>query len=205
VLTPELLAKGYQLKQVAQLGCTLWREPERRSSVDAGISSQAARLWSQREESFERVQGSLRWHWFPQAEGNDYEMQQQFRAGKTFGTVPFDELFMLGLERDNDLWMRGHIGTRDGRKGSAPLGRDYFLSNWETDKKIYGNGIVTLQLGPFLDAGKITDPSIGLGSHEWLCDIGLQAKLRVLGTGVVFSYGKDLRSGNNAFYLATLR
>lgn len=205
VLTPELLAKGYQLKQVAQLGCRLWREPERRFSVDAGISSQAARLWSQREESFERVQGSLRWHWFPQAEGNDYEMQQQFRAGKTFRTVPFDELFMLGLERDNDLWMRGHIGTRDGRKGSAPLGRDYFLSNWETDKKIYGNGIATLQLGPFLDTGKITDPSIGLGSHEWLWDIGLQAKLRVLGTGVVFSYGKDLRSGNNAFYLATLR
>jgi hypothetical protein len=55
--------------------------------VDAGISSQAARLWSQREKSFDRVQGSLRWHWFPQAEGNDYEMQQQFRAGKTFGTV----------------------------------------------------------------------------------------------------------------------
>jgi hypothetical protein len=57
---------------------------------------------------------------FPRAEGNDYEMQQQFRAGKTFGTVPFDELFLLGLERDNDLWMRGHIDTRDGRKGSAP-------------------------------------------------------------------------------------
>ena len=29
---------------------------------------------------------------------------------------------MLGLERDNDLPMRAHIGTRDGRKGSAPGG-----------------------------------------------------------------------------------
>ena len=205
VLPPELLAKGYQLKQVAQLDSTLWRKPERRFTLDAGISSQAARLWSRPEESFEKVQGSVWWHWFPQAQGNDYEMQQQFRAGKTFGTVPFDELFMLGLERDNDLWMRAHIGTRDGRKGSAPLGRDYFLSNWETDKNVYGNGLVRLQLGPFLDTGKITDSSAALGSHECLWDIGLQAKLRVFGTGVVFSYGKDLRSGNNAFYLATLK
>ncbi len=132
-------------------------------------------------------------------------MQQQFRAGKTFGTVPFDELFMLGLERDNDLWMRGHIGSRDGYKGSAPLGHDYFLSNWETDKNVYANGLVRLQLGPFLDTGKITDPFAGLGSREWLWDIGLQAKLRIFGTGVVFSYGKDLRSGNNAFYRVMLK
>lgn len=101
--------------------------------------------------------------------------------------------------------MRGHIGTRDGYKGSAPLGRDYYLSNWETDKNVYGNGLVRLQLGPFLDTGKITDPIAGLGSHKWLWDIGLQVKLRVFGTGVVFSYGKDLRSGNNAFYLTMLK
>jgi len=151
------------------------------------------------------LQGSLEWHWFPQAVGDDYEMRQQFRVGKTFGTAPFDELFILGLERDNDLPLRAHIGTRDGLKGSAPLGRDYFLSNWEMDKNVYGNGIVTLTLGPFLDIGKITNSSPPFGSHQWLWDIGAQAKLRVFGTGVVFSYGKDLRSGNNAFYLAALR
>ncbi len=210
VLTPALLAKGYQLKQLAQLQTTLWRLPERRFTVDAEASSQAARLWSQPQESFEKLQGSLGWHWFPHAEGDDYEMQQRFRAGRTFGTVPFDELFMLGLERDNDLPMRAHIGTRDGRKGSAPLGRNYFLATWEADKNIYGNGIVVLKLGPFvdtgkIDTGKIADPSAALGSHKWLWDTGAQAKLKVFGTGVVFSYGKDLRSGNNAFYLALLR
>ena len=205
VLTPLLLAKGYQLKQLAELGATLWRMPERRFTVDAEVSSQAARVWSQPEESSEKQQGSLRWHWFPRAEGDDYEMQQQFRSGKTFGTVPFDELFMLGLERDNDLPMRAHIGTRDGRKGSAPLGRNYFLASWETDKKLYGNGILALKIGPFLDTGKVTDPSSTLGSHKWLWDAGAQTKLRVFGTGVVFSYGKDLRSGNNAFYLTMLR
>jgi len=205
VLTPASLAKGYQLKQVAELGATLWRMPERRFTLDAKASSQAARLWSQPIESSEKLQGSMEWHWFPRAEGDDYETQQQFRAGKTFGTVAFDELFMLGLERDNNLPMRAHIGTRDGRKGSAPLGRNYFLANWETDKNLYGNGIVTVKLGPFLDSGKITDPSSTLGSHQWLWDTGAQIKLRVFGAGVVFSYGKDLRSGNNAFYLTMLK
>ena len=178
-----------------------WRIPERRLTVEGRISSQAGRIWSEPAHSFEKLQGSASLKWFPKAEGDDYEIQQQIRAGKTFGDVPFDELFMLGLERDNDLWMRGHIGTRDGRKGSAPLGRNYFLSNWEADKNVYGNGLLTLKLGPFVDTGKITDTNPGLGSHQWLLDVGAQAKLRVFGVGVIFSYGKDLRSGNNAFYV----
>jgi tetratricopeptide (TPR) repeat protein len=202
VLTPSLLAKGYQLKQISQVDVSLWRLPERRLTLDGGASSQAGRLWSQPSQSFEKLLGSLRFHWLPQSQGDDYEFQQQIRAGKTFGDVPFDELFILGLERDNDLEMRGHIGTRDGRKGSAPLGRNYFLSNSEADKNLYRNGIFTVKLGPFLDTGKITDASTGLGSQKWLWDVGAQAKVRIFGVGIAFSYGKDLRSGNNAFYVS---
>jgi hypothetical protein len=178
--------------------------PERRLTLSAGASSQVGRLWSQSSHSFEKLQPSLGLHWFPQAQGDDYEMQEQVRAGKTWGSVPFDELFTLGIDADNDLWMRGHIATRDGRKGSAPLGRNYFLSNWEGDKNIYGNGLLTLKLGPFIDTGKIMDPLPGLGPRQWLWDAGVQAKARVLGVEIVLSYGKDLRSGNNAVYV-TLR
>ena len=205
VLTPSLLAKGYQLKQLAEVRATVWRMPERRFAVEAKVSSQAARLWLQTVQTSEKLQGSVGWRWFPCASGDDYEVQEQFRGGKIFGTVPFDELFMLGLERDSNLPMRAHIGTQAGRKGSAPLGSNYFLANWETDKNVYENGIVTVKIGPFLDSGKITDPRGTLGSHEWLWDTGAQIKLRVFGTGVVFSYGKDLRSGNNAFYLTIPR
>jgi tetratricopeptide (TPR) repeat protein len=204
-LTPQLLAQGYQLKEGAQFGYELWRVPERRFVLSAGGGGQAGRLWSQPGESFEKLQGSLEAHWFPLVAGDDFETRESLRAGKTFGETPFDELFMLGLERDNDLPMRAHIGTRDGRKGSAPLGRNYFLSNWETDKNIYSNGLLTLKIGPFLDAGKITDPSPLLGSHQWLFDTGGQLKVRVLGVGAAFSYGKDVRTGNNAFYVTVAR
>jgi len=205
VLTPDMLASGYALKQNAEVDATLLRKPERRFELDAGVSSQAGRLWSSNGESFEKLQGAAGWHWLPQANGDDYEMEHEVRVGKTFGKIPFDELWMLGLERDNDLPLHAHIGTRDGRKGSAPLGRNYFLSNWEMDKNLYGNGIVSVKLGPLLDIGRITDSSAALGSQEWLFDTGAQLKLRVLGSGVVFSYGRDLRTGNNAFYVDVLK
>jgi tetratricopeptide (TPR) repeat protein len=199
-LTPQLLAMGYQLKQTAQLNYELWRLPERRLTISSGASSQAGRLWSQPGQSFEILQGRLEVRWFPRSRGDDYETQWRIRGGKTFGQTPFDELFMLGLERDNDLPMRAHIGTRYGQKGSAPMGRDYFLSNWESDKNVYSNGLLTVKVGPLLDTGKITDPSSGLGSQKWLFDTGAQTKMRVLGVGVAIVYGKDLRTGNNAFY-----
>ena len=205
VLTPQMLATGYELKQQAQISSTVWRVPERRFTVNAAAVSEAARLWSQPQPSFEKLTGSILWHWFPQVKGDDYETSQQLRAGRTFGQPPFDELFILGLERDNDLPLRAHIGTRDGRKGSAPLGRDYLLENWELNKNVYGNGLLHLQLGPFVDIGKISDPGTSLGSNQWLFDTGAQTKLRVFGTGLVFSYGKDLRTGNNAFYLMLLQ
>jgi len=204
-LTPQLLAGGYQLKQSVHLEYEFLHLPERRLTWSGGLSSQAARLWSQPGQSFEKLEASLAARWFPRSRGNDLETNWHVRANKTFGEIPFDELFMLGLERDNDLWLRAHVGVRDGRKGSAPLGRNYFLSNWETDKNIYSNGLFTLQLGPFFDSGKINDPSPALGSEKWLFDTGAQAKVRVLGVGVIFSYGKDLRTGNNAFFTTVRR
>jgi tetratricopeptide (TPR) repeat protein len=201
-LTPELLARGYQIKQKAQITYELWRLPERRLTLTSGLNSQAGRLWSQPQESFERLQGSLGVHWFPELRGDDYETQWRISAGKTFGQIPFDELLMMGVQHDeeNSLLMRAHVGSRHDHLGSAPLGQNYFLSNFDSSKNTYANGFMTVKLGPFLDIGKITGPSPALGSHKWLFDIGPQAKFRVLGVGVVALYGKDLRSGNNAFF-----
>jgi hypothetical protein len=201
LLTPHLLASGYQLKQMTRVSADLWRVPEHRVTVQGEVASQLGRVWSEPYHTFEKLQGSMRLHWLPKSEGDDYEFQEQIRAGKTLGTIPFDELYVLGVLGDTDLLMRGHIATRDGRKGSAPLGSDYFLSNWETDKNVYHRAPFTVKVGPFLDTGKITDASSGLGSHMWLCDIGGQVKAKVFGMGAVLAYGRDLRSGNNAVTL----
>lgn len=205
VLTPELLAQGYQLKQTASLQYQLLRSPEHRLTITSAINAAAARLWSTPAQSFWRLQPEIDLHWLPQANGDDYETNWRLRGGNTFGQVPFDELLMLGLERDNDLPLRAHIGTRDGRKGSAPLGRDYFLENWATDKKLFGNGLITLKLGPFLDIGRMGQTLSTPASQKWLFDTGAQLKVRVLGVSATLIYGKDLRTGNNAFYATVNR
>lgn len=199
-LPTDVLWTGYQLKQFGRLNYEWLRIPEWRLESQASISSETGTIWSAPVHSFEKLQASLSARWYPRSAGDDYAVRGQVRAGKTLGSLPFDELFMLGLERDNDLWMRAHVGTRDGQKGSAPLGRDYVLFNSEIDKNIYKNGFISLKLSPFLDLGRSADPLPGLGSRGWMTDTGIQAKLRVLGVGVVFIYGRDLRLGRNTFY-----
>lgn len=202
-LHPDILLTGYELKHLASIHYELFRLPEKRFNSQLQLTSQLGSIWSNPTHTFEKLQGSIGGHWFPQMQGEDFATRGEISAGTSVGRVPFDELFMLGLERDNDLWLRAHIGTRDGRKGSAPLGDGYFLSNWETDKNIYDNGLFHVTLGPFLDTGRIRGP-LQPDLNKWLVDIGTQAKARFLGVGVTFVYGKDLRSGNNAFYITAL-
>jgi len=184
----------------------LVRVPERRFVLDSSAVAKAGREFTDGLGPFATFRGSLRAHWFPRANGDDYEMQAQIRAGATAGKATLDELFELGVERDNDLWLRGHAGTLDGRKGAAPLGRRFFLANWEMDKNIYQNGFFTVKLGPFLDNGAVADSSGLFGSPRWLWDAGAQCKVRVLGSlTVVLSYGRDLRGGRNVFFGTVLQ
>jgi hypothetical protein len=139
-------------------------------------------------------------HWFPQAEGDRYEVQQRIRAGRIFKNASIDELYPLGMERDTDLWLRGHVGTRDGKKGSSPLASSYLLTNSDFYRRIYSNGLITIKAGPLLDIARANAPDPGLAPNRWYFDAGAQAKLTVLGTSVVLTWGHDLRSGTNAFY-----
>ncbi len=120
--------------------------------------------------------------------------------------MPLDQLFELGLDRDSELWLRGHSATTDGRKGRAPLGRRYVLINSDYDRQLYNGGFFRVLAGPFVDMGKITDDTAAFGDPRWLVDTGVQVKLRVLGSvAVVLSYGRDLRNGRGTFFGTTER
>jgi hypothetical protein len=207
-LTPEAAAAGKtfftdgdSISYWGRIDRSLLRMPEHRFTVDGSGEGRVGREFAAGFGSYGAVRGSLTAHWLPQATGDDYEMLARVRAGEAFGDIPFDELYQLGTERDNDLWLRGHAGTDGGRKGAAPLGRRYFLANWEVDKRVYSNGIFTVKLGPFVDNGAIADSSGLFGSQKWLWDTGAQCKIRVLSSvTVVLIYGRDLRGGKNVFY-----
>lgn len=179
----------------------LARIPERRLTLDATAEARLGRTFADALGNFGAVTGGLLLYWLPQNRGDDYAMRAQLRAGGIVGRVPFDEFFELGLDRDNDLLLRGHAGTIGGRKGRAPLGRHYVLFNWEMDKNLYDGSLVSVKAGPLLDAGITTDPSPFFDSPKWLWDPGAQVKIRILGVTVILVYGHDLRKNRNVFHL----
>ncbi len=203
--TAGFLKDGWELKYGAQLNAPLLSIPERRFTTSATAGLQFGSLWSVPRTSFAKTTAGLKASWLPRARSDDYAITAQLRWGKSFGEVPFDELFMLGMERDNDLWMHAHAGTRAGRKGSAPLGSGYALFNWELDKDIHRGAWFLISAGPVLDLGKVTGATPQSGALDWLCDAGVQVKVRLFGgVGVSLSYGRDLRGGRNVFYPAGL-
>lgn len=204
-LTTDLVSPGFELKHLADLKTNLLDVPEHRLTLSASTSSELARLWSSPARVFEKLQGGATLHWIPPAEGDRYEFSQRIRGGGIAGTAPVDEFWMIGVERDTDLWLRGHIGTRDGRKGSSPMAGRFFLSNSDFYRSLWSNGLISIKAGPLLDVARVEAPTPGLATRQWLFDAGAEIKLTVLGTGVVLTYGRDLRTGNNAFYGSVAR
>jgi tetratricopeptide (TPR) repeat protein len=188
------------------LDYTLLRAPEHRFTLGSFASGQLGQSYAKALGGYEGLSGGALARWFPLARGDDYETTEEFRAGRMFGRIPFDKLFILGLERDNDLPLRAHIGTADGKKGSAPLGRAYLLSNFEINKNVYDGGWFRLRVAPFLDTGRTYDDTGQFGSQRWLWDTGGEVKVGLLGgLQVVLTYGKDLRTGRNTFYATVNR
>jgi hypothetical protein len=184
----------------------LLRIPQNRFTLTSSATAEVERFFTAPLGRAASTQASLLAHWLPQARGEDYETTEQVRAGGTFGTVPFDDLSMLGFDRDNPLWMRGHFGLVHGKKGNAPLGRNYILSNTEVDKLLYHAPWARVQIGPFLDTGNIWDGSAYFGARGWMTDSGVQATLGAPGGFRFFAgYGRDLRSGGNVFYTTVTR
>ena len=201
-----LFTNGSAVAVRSGIRISVLRYPDRRFTLDSSATAEIGSLLRVSSGRFARIQGSLLAHWLPESRGDDFDSHLGVHAGQGFGSVPFDNLFMLGFDRDNDLWMRGHPGLRNGQKGNAPLGRRYFLVNAETDKIIFKGTFFTVKAGPFLDTGNISDPSGYFGSSKWLCDTGIQAKFRILNSfEIMLGYGKDLRSGQNTFISTVFR
>lgn len=216
-LTRALVTPGLALTAYGSVQSKIYELPERRLTITATTTSELGRIWPQQSSSsstagiFGSLEAGAMARWFPQAQGDRYELQQHIRAGRVFKNVPVDKLYLIGMERDTDLWLRGHVGTRDGRKGSSPLATNYFLTNFDFFRRIYSNGLITIKAGPLFDLARTTAPTSGLAgaqtsaTTQWFYDTGAQVKLTVLGTSVVFTWGRDLRTGNNAFYGAAAR
>jgi hypothetical protein len=192
---------GTALMYRAGLDYALLRIPEHRFTLNSSTGFDIGRMVSGTDGLFSHAQSTLAARWLPQALGRDYEMNAKVSVGTTQGAAPFDELFLLGIERDNDLWLRGHAGTVDGKKGSEPIGRNYVLSNWDIQKELYRNPLLTLAAGPFLDTAKTADIFHRAKFRPYLVDTGVEGIVRLpIGMRVTLVYGRDLRAGGHVLY-----
>lgn len=186
----------------------LWSWPEQRVRVDASAHLDTGRVLTGAPGREVIARGALAATWLPHAQNDDLSAHLQLNGGRIFGTAPFDDYFMLGMERDNDsdLWLRGHAGARDGLKGSAPMGTRYLLLQTELNRTVFKFPFVRVQLGPFLDVGRIAASTAGFGSHGYLADPGVQARIRTPGNLTLsLIYGRDLRAGRGVFYTTITR
>lgn len=187
--------------------------PQQRLRVDAEATVEADRYFSAPLTQAVRLTGGVDERWLPQSSGDRYRLHLQQRAGQTLGRIPFDQLWMLGFDRDNPLWMRGHNGLVNGRKGAAPLGTRYLLGNVDFDRLLWRDPFVSLRVGPFVDTGRIygaaeavsstATSGVLFGSSRWMTDTGVQGRVRLFsGSVLVLGWGHDLRSGGDTFYSA---
>lgn len=65
-----------------------------------------------------------------------------------------------------------------GKREMRHWAESYVLVNSEVDKILYHAPFVTFRAGPFLDTGKVYDPSGYFGSPRWMWDAGVQLRIR---------------------------
>jgi predicted double-glycine peptidase len=182
------LSGGAELKYSGSVTRTVIREPAAHVSVDSTLSVEAGKLFGITPARFAKAVNatSLRWR----------SVTSELRLGSATGQVPFDERFIIGLDRDSDLWMRAHPATVDGRKNALNTSRAFMLTNSDFQKVVSNSGWFRVSAGPFLDTGK---SSI---SPRWLVDAGIEVRLSVLGSFELgLSYGKSLTDNRRALFL----
>jgi hypothetical protein len=188
---------GNSISYRTALDRTILRIPEKRLTIESSLSTEVGKLFSTPSERFLKLQGDISLNWIPfTRHRDDYKTTARLRSGESFGQLPFDELFILGLDRDSELRLRAHSALQSGQKGSAPMGRGFVLFNSDVRKRIYSNGLIRLDAGPFLDSARIAS------KPQVFVDAGVQLRVSVLsGLTLGVSYGRDLRAGRHAIFI----
>jgi hypothetical protein len=190
-------AGGTSLGYTGSVQHSIFRMPEKRLTLDSSAGTELSRMFGSAPQRFARIEGNVSLRWFPSSRRkNDYETTFRLRAGRGFGQVPFDELFIVGLDRDSNLRLRGHSAIHDGEKGAAPMGVGYVLLNADFQKRLFGNALVHLDAGPLLDTARIS------AQTPWFVDAGVQVRISLLKAFTLnISLARDLRDGHHAFFV----
>ena len=183
---------GLSLKYDGSMAYDLLRVPERRFTVASELRGQIGRGFSSTSQRIARAEGGLQADWLPLATGDDYRVLIRARTGRVWGSAEVDEIFSVGVDRDEDLWLRGHSTTLHGRKGAGLTGRRYVLWNSEISKTVLDSTFVRASVVPFVDVARAGSVFVDAGAE-------LRISLASLATFSV-SVGRDLKAGRTLVF-----
>jgi hypothetical protein len=187
---------GSTLKYAGSTRYDLLRVPERRFTLTTEIRGDAGRRLSSTER-MARAEAGLYADWLPRPSGDGYGVSIRARTGRVWGSAPADELFALGVDRDGDLWLRGHSTTRNGRKGFGIIARRYALLNAEVSKTLFHKGLFRAGIVPFLDFAR---------AGAVFADAGAEFRLTVASLATFsLSVGRDLKDGRTVVFTHSRR
>jgi len=179
---------GLAVKYSGSVTRTLVREPAMHLTIDSSLGMEAGKLFHESQARFTKVTNTTAIHW--------QSFTSKVRIGSGFGRLPFDERFMIGLDRDSDLWLRAHSAIVDGQKNAGNTSRSFVVVNSDFQKPVLARGWFTVTGGPFVDLGK---SSISTG---WLTDTGIEFRWSILGAfGINVSYGKSLSDNHRSVFV----
>ncbi len=165
--------------------------PERRLTLASELRGQFGRTLAT-PDRIARAETLLELRWLPQAKGDDYGVLSKVQIGRVWGTPTIDELFSLGIDRDTDLWLRGHSAFRDGRKGAGPTGRRSVLWNSEISKNLFDSALFKTSVAPFVDVARV---------REVYVDAGIQLRFSLASVlSFSISAGRDLKAGRTVVF-----
>jgi hypothetical protein len=182
------LTSGVELKYSGSVTRTILREPSRHLTLDSSINVESGKLFGVSPLRFTKLTGdtTLRWR----------SVTSRVRMGGTSGSIPFDESFVLGLDRDSDLWLRAHSATVEGRKNASSTSRAFAVTNLDYQRTILDTAWYRISAGPFLDAGKSSSAA------QWLVDSGIEVRFSILNSlGINISYGKSLSDTSHSLFV----
>jgi len=157
---------------------------------------------------FGSIGGSVRADWHPHAKGDDDSIHVNVRCANLSGTVPLDQLFELGLDRDSTLWLAWPRRDDRRKKGARSSGPSLRIDQFGLRKRSFMTADFFACWRETISGHPAGLPTIrqSLATHGGWLTREQQVKLRVLG---VFRshcpYGRDLRNGRGAFFGTTER
>lgn len=195
-----LFQNGPAIKETSEITYRAIRPAVAPVALTLGAKAQAGRVLAA-PGAFSKIEASARLQWAPRRDSLVIEAGSYI--GRAFGSTPFDELFQVGMERDNSLWLRGHVGTYNGLKGNSPVGSAYTLFQWDAMQTVFRKPFVRVSLGPFVDSANVARADGRYGSNGWLLDTGLESRVRLMNAvTIAVVCGRDTRTGNTVFYTA---